>query len=520
MRTITVFTVDDEPHVHAGLDAIIDWAVLGYRHVGSALNGDDALVMIERDRPDVIITDIRMPGMGGLELIGRVREIPSYAPDIIIVSGYDEFEYARKAMRSRVRDYLLKPIDEDDLTTLLVAIRSRRDAESSVPERTPPPADLIAGTLVRRLLSSPPSPELLTAGRNALDLGGLSLFTFALFLPFDDAVENTEFALDTMRDVLSSTSVGKRAAWVYREENGTVGVLLGLDDPATEVALYTKGLYRKLVGHTGSAAKIVVGRPVDTIADVWQSRRDVIDFMSNIYVLDAAGVFVVPQSDDSSARARRVPPDTAGDLVAAVEDGHGDQCEACIESLVALFSTTRVSSRAVADLLDAIRIGLQKLMTELDGDIPAEVALLARVADAAPFSPLPRIERIVRAAVSAALDRVRELRRLGRSGTIQLVKRRIDRLYASDLSLTVLADEYGMNPIYLGQLFKKVLGIGFKEYLRRRRVAAAKKLLTTTDLRIPEVAASVGYRDAEFFVEQFKRETGVTPVAFRGAPES
>ncbi len=520
MRPITVFTADDEPHVHAGLDAIIDWAALGYDHIGSALNGDDALVMIERDRPDVIITDIRMPGMGGLDLIRHLREIRSYSPDIIIVSGYDEFEYARQAVRNRVRDYLLKPIDEDDLTALLVAIRKRRGVESTVPDRTPPPADLIAGTLVRRLLSSSPSPELVNAGANALDLAGLSLLTFALFFPFDDSVEKKEFGLDTMRDVLSSTSVGKRAAWVYREENGTVGVLLGLDDPATELALYTKGLYRKLVDHTGSAAKIVVGRPVETIADAWQSRRDVLDFLSKTYVLDAAGVFVVPQTDDSQAGARRVPPDAAGDLVAAVEDGNGKQCEACIDAVVAFLSATRVSSRAVADLLDAIRIGLQKLMTDLDGDSPAEVALLARVADAAPFSPLPQIERIVREAASAALDRVRELRRLGRNGTIQLVKRRIDRLYASDLSLTVLAAEYGMNPIYLGQLFRKVLGIGFKEYLRRRRVAAAKKLLTTTDLRIPEVAASVGYRDAEFFVEQFKRETGVTPVVFRGAPDS
>ncbi|MBO9598418.1 MAG: response regulator, partial [Cohnella sp.] len=124
-----IILVDDEIFVRKGLLALIPWQRLGYEVVGEADDGEEAMKLIDRLRPDVVITDIRMPVMDGLRMIGNVRENGGYAPKFIIISGYSDFKYAQQAVRYGVQDFILKPIDEDELTVALLRIKDLIEEE-------------------------------------------------------------------------------------------------------------------------------------------------------------------------------------------------------------------------------------------------------------------------------------------------------------------------------------------------------------------------------------------------------
>lgn len=123
-----VLLVDDEPPALEGLKLVVDWKQLGYQICGECDNGEEALSVIERMAPDLVITDIRMPGLDGLGLIKRVRERTINTPKFIIVSGYGEFDYARKALQFGIKHYLLKPVFSEELTGVLLDIQPEMTA--------------------------------------------------------------------------------------------------------------------------------------------------------------------------------------------------------------------------------------------------------------------------------------------------------------------------------------------------------------------------------------------------------
>ncbi|WP_242855638.1 response regulator [Ruminiclostridium josui] len=117
-----VLLVDDEPMALEALKIVADWKELGFTICGEGKNGDEALNKIKETKPDLVVTDIRMPGMDGLELIRNVKENVNQDTIFIIVSGYDEFEYAKKAMQYGIRYYVLKPVFKDEFSEVLVEI--------------------------------------------------------------------------------------------------------------------------------------------------------------------------------------------------------------------------------------------------------------------------------------------------------------------------------------------------------------------------------------------------------------
>lgn len=116
---LQVLLVDDEPWVLEGLRTMVNWEEHGFQVCGEALDGPEALVKMQELRPELVVTDIHMPVISGLELIERSKRLLARPPKFVILSGYDDFNYALTAMRQRVAEYLLKPIDEDEFGAIL-----------------------------------------------------------------------------------------------------------------------------------------------------------------------------------------------------------------------------------------------------------------------------------------------------------------------------------------------------------------------------------------------------------------
>ena len=146
-----VLVVEDEQLIRRGLIRQMDWESCGCRVVGEAVNGENGLMMIEKLRPQIVITDIRMPVMDGLEMLRRSKD--QYGYQAVVISGYSEFEYAQKALAMNVSGYLLKPIDLQDLNVLLKKLADQ------MPDPEMPPLSLLRSSW--EPLSSPLQPRLL-----------------------------------------------------------------------------------------------------------------------------------------------------------------------------------------------------------------------------------------------------------------------------------------------------------------------------------------------------------------------
>src|SRR5699024_3235911 len=119
-----VYLVDDDVFVRKGIKTLIDWESLGFQVFGEADNGEDALAEIQELKPDLVLTDIRMPVLDGLDLVKKTKETLEKPPYFIVISGYNDFKYAQRALRYNVKDFILKPVDQEEIKKTLIKIAS------------------------------------------------------------------------------------------------------------------------------------------------------------------------------------------------------------------------------------------------------------------------------------------------------------------------------------------------------------------------------------------------------------
>ena len=146
-----ILIADDESIIREGIKCLFDWESLGFTICGEAVNGEQAYQEILRLRPDVVLLDIRMPGLSGIDVIREVRSA-GYEGNIIILSGYSDFKYAQEAIRYGVHSYLTKPVDEDELQSALLAIRGQLDAKAAASSTKEHYRDTIHASIVKDLL--------------------------------------------------------------------------------------------------------------------------------------------------------------------------------------------------------------------------------------------------------------------------------------------------------------------------------------------------------------------------------
>lgn len=512
MALLRLLTVDDETHIHAGLDAIVDWASIGYEHIAAALNGTEALQLVEECAPHVVLTDIRMPGLDGLSLIEAIRRRGEPQPMIIVVSGYDEFEYARKALRFGVHDYLLKPIDEEELARVLGEIRRR----ISTPHvEGSGGADESAVRLV--LAGSGSDAAIEAADREIAEVRGDRLCAMVCIYRLRDTIDAPPLRASAVRVALSEGKASDSAQWAVDDDTGVVAPVL-IPPSARGGDTYRawmKGLKNSIERKVEFPTVLVASEP---FGDSLMIRDTVVKLRERVYDLPLSKLGELRIV--SEARTGRVRRLSAGGMVFALEDADGDAARASANSVVSAAVDESVPVKVVAEWLAEIRVEVGRLLADLGGESAVNDAAMRRVVRHVHELAPSAILKVVEGYLTSAAGAVSRLRDSSRDGVVALMRRRIERDFAGDLSISSMAQQYGMNPVYLGQLFKKRSGQGFKTALRRRRVREARLLLETTDLLVPDIARAVGYKDTDFFSDQFKRETGLTPGQYRGHADS
>lgn len=507
---LQVLLVDDEPWVLEGLRTMVNWEKHGFRVCGEALDGPRALAMIEELRPELVFTDINMPAITGLELIKRSRQALNRPPQFVILSGYDDFNYAQTAMRQRAVDYLLKPIDEEEIEALLAKLRQKIMDELAAERSLPQKRSLFINNMLNRLIQGEDDPELQIEATKLLGLTSDPELRCALIDTGADA-----HSLSQRAGAFFAQDAGR----FFQDRAGRTGVIMHAED-MTDSSLEEIGLAvnRELAERKQPALVTVsgIGKGIGSIRELYLQAFDLNRAKRS---QGKTGMFF----HGSSAFATRQDAAYKGRLChlpELVESGKPETIGSEIEEAFAALTCSQAEIEAVQADAANLELTLCRQMAGFHGDpdgfmkrMQAECGSLGGMAD---YTALKRY--VHRLCLEAAVQ-IGELKRRSESNTIFQVIRYVDGAYSSKLKLQTLAQKFHMNPAYLGQLFKKETGKPFNEYLNMKRIEEAKRLLKRTPVKISEIAQRVGYPNTDYFLSKFKQTTGVLPSVYKQEPD-
>ncbi len=513
---------DDEDLVRRGLAALIQREAPEFTVVGAAADGLEALRLAEETSPDIVCTDIRMPGLSGLDLIERLR-VARPGLRSIILSGYDDFAYARRAIGLGVAEYLLKPVDADQLLEILARLRAGIAAERQDERLRLEAARITAEQTVRRLLDG-----------GAVDAAALSAclppsraWGLILVYPVKDqdpsqSQERERAALLSWEDALGACCRDHLpAATVVLDGYGYYCALFPLDGgECARAATAARALHAALCT-AGWPALVTVARPSSGFDDLKTAYAEAIA-RADYYTSGANDTPLLCWellSARPAAQAERWPalPHGRRDaLLGAVTQGSEEDAARAagefmaylrgrlapgaaralwVEMVVLLINHVQERGVRVDAILDARHDPRTFLLEAVDaGELETRLVYLATQA-----------VRAVQAVATRHAPR----------GTIAELRSYIDAHLDGDLTITTLARRVHLNAKYLGELFKDVTSEPLGEYIIRTRMRRACALLADSSSKVYEIAEQVGYGSPRHFATMFRATVGLSPAEYR-----
>lgn len=534
IRKIKVFLVEDEVIIRSGVKKSINWEQEGYEFVGEASDGELAYPMILKEKPDILITDIRMPFMDGLELSRLVKkELPDIK--ILILSGYDEFEYAKKAIKIGVTEYLLKPISAAKLTEVLNAVAEtirQENEEKNLLETYF--AEMRENTerdkmrLFEKLLMGDLSMgEILEAGeRFGMNLGA-SCYKIVLFKILAN-LENHVYA-EQMVDACSSVEqAASMMEGVYVFQRGVEGwafLLTAQDEKSMEES--AKILYQNLKQAMKNYTQLEyfggIGSAVPRIRSLKQSFREADRAFAARFVEEANEIisqkeFEKSQMEEGLKMQGVVQIGKSREMLQKfLSNGTREEVKAFSDAYISRIEeenirSTMVRQYVVIDVCIVILSFCERISSA--NRLQEEAEELQKMMQK--IHSLSEIKKYVVRLLNEAIE-LRDAESGRRySDLIAAAKKEIENHYMTEeISLNTVAISVGMSPSYFSSIFSKEAGKTFVEYLTEVRIEKAKEFLMCSSMKTSEIGYEVGYKDPHYFSYIFKKVQGCSPKEYR-----
>ena len=514
-----VIIVDDEPIIRRGLRETIEWDSLGLEVAGEAADGAEALKLIEAIRPEILITDIRMPQMDGLALIREVRKL-DYDVKITILSGYNDTSYLQAAIKLGVDNYLLKPIDNDELIGNLKNAVSEIEKEAEVGLRIRQGSELLRSNTLRRLVTGNISLEEL---KEKSDFLGISVraerYVCAVCAMSRQSPTDVRERLSKIwvREMTGEVPGGARVAFL--DGDGNLTLVTAFDSaPEGREALdqALNALAERAQREHGLALMIGAGRPVARPEDIHLSYESALESLEYGVFMNNSGVIWYDGVPAASLPPRAFDRIDSEKMKTLIRKGDQAGLKAWLGGEIdALISEAAPPVSQVHNLLMHIAVRMTDCFHELYGSMNANAEPInfdfARLFALRRFSDMRRWLFELCDGLFDANQAV-----LGKSTSlVGVAVAYIAEHYREGVSLKQVAADLHINTSYLGQIFKKETGSAFTDYVNALRIREAQRLLSNPALKVYEVAERVGFTDYHYFLKIFKKVTGTTPKDLR-----
>lgn len=520
---LKVLLVDDEVFIAQGLEKLIDWQAEGYEIAAVCQNGQEALDYLRENRVDLVIADVMMPVMTGLELLETVKREKISDASFVILSGYGEFAFAQQALRYGCMDYLLKPIERDDLLAILR--RSGNVSENARMEQKYE-QEYLTRRLIALLYGRATEQDLSYIRAHMRLSPGVRYIEIELAGEPDDDGEPEELAI--LRDQVYQNcrqflqeDAGHCVLEFAQDRLYYAGGLLYCDYMAEEKGLteaqFIQQLHRHLCVSIRRETRFIVGRRVQDMEQAAQSYESAMMIKSLVAFRSQKPIYWyehefrdLPVEERSPLLRREMD-----DLVEAIERGEHGLIETYVQKLFSRMKELDLKRQGINVNFHYLLFRLVHLASGLDSQADQEEILQMISAGSVEQGFLRGSSSHLTRFACEYADYLGQLRHSEPTGILKAIEREIRENYAENLTLQDLGKKYYINSSYLGQIFRKAYGQSFKNYLMLHRVNVAAQLLLHTDRKIGDIAESVGYRDIDYFIAKFIEIKGCTPSRYR-----
>lgn len=534
VQMIKVLIADDELRICELIFRLIDWESLGMSVIAVAHDGRETIKIIKNEMPDIVITDIRMPGYNGVDVIRIGKE---YNSDIqfIIISGYSQFDYAQNAIHYGVSDYLLKPVKAEELTKALLRIKSRIDKNNQMYSQVKKAWTLEQQN--RRLyreqlimeIAHGKGFDVLTKDMNTLNeqykyefIPGF--FTIVIVkadgLNFEEKTESS-FLYEKIQQSLSFAF-----APVMQEmqgtmfDNGTYIFLFNYENEYAEIESQIHRLLNQMLLQKDVFKKlhltIGLGKRVNCLAEVGKSYetaylaiKDRI-LVGTDRIIEGKEKIVVQDYKDYFLH-------TVRELENVVENLDYKRISDIIQEWgTALSKDKEINGYQIEQsakaLVNSYLLSMQKNNYTLDEDDNLLKDFMKSIENCI---SLGEIQELLSGTLEQSLSEYRHKRALSGSKPIRDAKEYIRNNLAGNLTIQEVSEYIGYSSAHFSVRFKQECGITFSDYVMESRIEKSKELLKNTRETIESIAAAVGYSDVKSFTKNFKKYTEVKPSQYR-----
>lgn len=515
---IKAILVDDEDIIREGLSDFIDWAALGLELVGQASNGREAVELVTIMAPEVIITDVKMPMMSGIELLALAKD---QKPDcvVIMISSYDQFEYAQQSLNLGAFAYLLKPIDTDKLIQLLkeavLKIQRARSGEKILNtyrnelEQTQ-----------RNILDNKIKLMALGGRVDALNeteeqyLGQFTKFCVAS-VNIERPKYHEESFMEEMGSHLEEWKGGHGDAVDIKQFQNQDRMIVFCVMAKGDVTIH----FRKLLAIYSQyymEAVLGISDTVETVRELSTAYRQSLEAVEYRFFTDRSLICYNTVREEIQPSFKDMP-DWNRNLEKCMKDGRECEIKRFTDDFLSYVYRAKPAPVIIRTAVSAILLETIRIL-RIAGGKPEDLFLSVSdtIASVLNESNPAFMARKLREILLITSDYISRLEKLRPNSVAQKARKYIEENYWNpDLRLDDVAGYVYINATYFSSVFSKEMGISFGDYLTKVRIEKAMELLKNTHMKIYEIAEQVGYQNPSWFNVAFKRYTGQKPGDLR-----
>lgn len=533
MNLYRIMIVDDEEEIRLGVIKKIDWEAYGFVVIGDAENGQEALEKAEKLQPDVVMTDIKMPFMDGLELGEKLSELmPS--TKIIVFSGCDDFEYAHKAIKINVIEYVLKPINSIEFIEVLKRLKTQLDREYNEKrnletlykhyvESLPVIREqFLVGTIEGKI-----NPNRWEEQAEKLDIDFKAKY-LSVALIHADGVLGEENYIPIQNDLellpisiknIIDENMEKYCKFISFPYSDMI-VVIGNFEKREDILSFIKGIdegckiYERIMGITISAG---VGYVYDSPLEIRFSYRSAQSALDYSFILGRGKAIYIDDVEPDNSIQLQFDEQEERSMLNSIKISSEEEITENIEKLFEKIEDLLLPFNQYRIYLMEITTSLLKLVQSYELDI--DEVFGENFNGYSYLETFDSINEVKKWFITKALlvnSYIKKERINSSKLLVDKAKQYVNKNYSDpDLSVEKLCCELHVSPTYFSTIFKRETEMNFVNFLTTVRLEQAVKLLNTTDDKTYMIAEKVGYPEANYFSYVFKRNFGVSPSKYR-----
>lgn len=507
----TVFIADDEQVIREGLKYIIDWKAFDFEICGDASNGEDALAQIIALKPSLVIIDIRMPKIHGIDVIKELRS-QGFSGKIIIISGYSDFKFAQQAIRYGVDYYLTKPVDEDELVDIISQISDSIHNEKKISQVLLHYQEKAKKEILDDIISGSADISLIN-----IDELHLNAEIYQVVI-YEQYMRDRETMPYQFSELLRVTNNGS-STFEHIEKNGKNIIILK--------GQYAIDKFQRFLDHYSTPPQ--KGSPLDSL---FLTYGETVSALTDIHISYEQAYKLISRRFFCSPGQHTLGYDALPSYEiknASIDNSKLNEYCTVISNFIQAFNRKKIASTlddlskylySVQDGINAVKLFLTDLFLLIKENIshtyksapisfPSNSDVIA-VIDSKFY--LYEITEYFTAQFEAVMNSIGNS---SRDSILDDIIFYIDHNYQTNIKLETIAPLFGYNSAYLGKIFSKTVGENFNNYVDSIRIKHAKQLIIENKLKVYEISEAVGYKNVDYFHKKFKKYVGQSPAEYR-----